>query len=235
MNFEALRRSVVRLFGKSDTSVPPKNDAPSAVDELLAHLRRSGLIPEGADATVRIVPLGRRPPVDEATEGWTWQKWDAEVRAAGTAPGWAFCRFANRLGDEDVGFVFGFARGSFGIWQKPFGVCSVDGDGNHARSDEILTCITHLRTGMGIGIFVEREVAFTAAELADRVCPAWASDRPADLTVWREAALRTHEAWGGVGICVSNNSHAHDDEGNIFGVMGRSEESIMHGKPEKLS
>lgn len=258
MKLEALRRSVVRLFRKSDTSVPPKTgleiaqaqkaDGVMKVDaaatsevilkELLRqHLQSSGIIPPedmpGWHDRRQADRPGIKPPSD-ITDSWTWSQWTKEASAGGVIPGWAFCRFANRLGEDKVGFVFGHVRGGFGVWQQPFDVFVNSYEGVEQRPD-ILTCVTHLCTGMGLGIFADRATAITAAELAEKVCPSWQTDTPEQLTVWGENIGRTRTAWHAIGIRESTNAHANDRHGTRFPIFGQDNESLMAGKPERLS
>lgn len=173
---------------------------------------------------------GIKPPPDPATEGWIWTAWKRELDA-GALPGWAVCRFANRIGPDHVAFVFGIVRGSFGIWRQPFDVCAAGTD----STEHILTCVTHLRSGLGIGIFSDRAVAAEAAELAERVCPAWATLDPADHAAWAEVHNRTGVAWLGIGVRYLDDAHCHDKAGGTYGIYSRTAESMMAGRPEKLS
>jgi hypothetical protein len=259
MKFEPHKWPLVRLFRKSDTSVPPKIegeadriDGPThPLDDIgnhiLKQLQALGMIPPGSEVRVSHRPLtvmdgevreiprpGIKPPLDAGTEGWTWSQWSKEAGAGGVIPGWAFCRFANRLGPENVGFVFGHVRGGFGVWRQPFDVCTTSDEGVGQRP-EILTCITHLLTGMGVGIFADRDTAIVAAELAEKVCPSWHSLAPTELSVWRENMGRTLAAWHGIGIREATNAHAHDRHGTRFQIYGQDNETVMAGKPERLS
>lgn len=234
MKLEALRRSVARYFRRPATSVPPKIDrSPGGViegtksqldaigDMIFKQLHEAGnLRPDLAK--------GLKPPLDTGTNGWTWSQWSKEAAGAGTIPGWAFCRFANRLGAENVGFVFGHVRGGFGVWRQPFDVCTSDHDGVQQRS-EILTCVTHLQSGMGVGIFIDHATAIMAAELGEKVCAGWQTD------LGHPYMDRVLTAWHGLGICQSSNAHAHDQHGTRFPIYGQDEHSVMAGKPERLS
>lgn len=247
MKLGSIGSSLVRLFRKSDTSVPPKieGEGASAVlvgtkpqldaigELILKQLRESGVISADAEVKVSHVRPGIKPPIDGATEGWTWSQWSKESSAGGVIPGWAFCRFANRLGEESVGFVFGHVRGGFGVWCQPFDVCINDDEGVEQKP-EILTCLTHLRTGMGIGIFADRAAAIQAAEIAESACPTWQKETDLGI-VWRTSLARSRTAWHGMGIRESTNAHAHDQHGTRFPIFGQDTESVMAGKPERLS
>lgn len=240
MNLKALARSVMRYFRPAATSVSPQIDPDAACAEILKALRASGMIPADAEVRVHHGPLpaagvqaprpGLKPPPDPAAEGWSWAAWKRELDAV-AMPGWAVCRFANRIGPDNAAFVFGIVRGSFGIWRQPFNVCAAGTD----STEHILTCVTHLRSGLGVGIFADREVAVAAAEIADRVCPAWETLDPDDRMKWNEVHARTGAAWSGIGVRHSEDSHCHDAAGGTYAIYTRSPESVMAGRPEKLS
>lgn len=239
MIFEPLRRSLVRLFGPRATSVSPLFE-PKPLMTVSANLDMEWRIhpvppepvgsrvpPGGTPAAPR---PGIKPPPDPAAEGWTWAAWKRELDA-GAMLGWAVCRFANRIGEDQAAFVFGVVRGSFGIWRQPFDVCAAGA----APTQHILTCLTHLPSGLGIGIFADRAVAAAAAELADRLCPEWATLDPNDRATWGAAYHRTSAAWSGIGVRYSDDTHCHDQAGVVYGIYTRSPESVMQGRPEKLS
>lgn len=272
MNFEPLRRALVRLFGPRATSVSPK----ITEDDIINRMVERGLVEPAMRMTIAdrraIEPVGStdvrpagsgvvnvrkgepaldairrhvvqiesgavderpgiKPPPDPAVDaGWTWAAWQREL-AALAMPGWAVCRFANRIGRDNAAFVFGIVRGSFGIWRQPFRVCAAGAD----STEHILTCVTHLRSGLGIGIFADREVAAAAAEIADRVCPAWETLDPDDRVKWNEVHSRTKAAWIGIGVRYADDAHCHAGDGLTLGIYTRSPESVMAGRPEKLS
>lgn len=231
MIFEPLRRSLVRWLRPRATLVSPQIEfgsySASFVDTqwkagpALAHLAPT---PPGPERP------GIKPPPDPAAEGWTWAAWKRELDA-GALPGWAVCRFANRIGPDHAAFVFGIVRGSFGIWRQPFDVCAAGTD----STERILTCLTHLPSGLGVGIFSNREVAAEAAELAERVCPGWATIDPDDRASWNDVHSRTGAAWSGIGVRYATDAHCHDQAGGTYGIYTRSPESMMAGRPEKLS
>lgn len=227
-------------YGLNDWGTPLSKIAQEAFDEIVrlrgvdVKLRlteghyRDALNLLGGHSDVRATVI--KPPPDPAAEGWTWEAWKRELDA-GAVPGWAVCRFANRIGIEETAFVFGIVRGSFGIWRQPFDVCAAGSD----RTEHVLTCLTHLRSGLGIGIFADREAAVAAAEIAERVCPGWETVDPDDRAKWTEVHSRTGIAWAGIGVCYLLDAHCHDQAGGTYGIYGRSPESINEGRPEKLS
>lgn len=227
MKFEALRRSLVRWLRPAATSVPPKKTNAIA-DAILAQLRAQGLVPPDAQVVVREV--GTAPPADPPTDGWTWAKWSHEQQAA-ARPGWTFCRFANRTGRDSVAFVFGVARGQFGVWCQPFDVCR----GDDGPSQHLLACLTHLPSGLGLGIFEHRDLAVEAAALVERVCDGWEACTEGNHPRWDENFARARTAWKGIGITYSADTHCHDTGGQVYGLYSRTIESIIEGRPEKLS
>lgn len=232
-------QNVLRWFRPAP---PPPPEMPPLIRALLDRVKAEGLSADlTTDLATRAAPS--KPPnpfePDPEVPKWSWQEYASNRDKAGVHPGWAFCRFANRAyGNHDrntevASFVFGFTRGAFGVWSRHMDVCSVNDD-EHASAQQLLTTITHLQTGYGVGVFAERDVAMEAAELAERVYPAWAG---AGDVMSAEGRDRTSQAWEGVGIVPSTNAHAHSPENSLITlpIYGRSEASVLLGKPEKLS
>lgn len=232
MILEPLRRLYMRWFSKPVTSVPP--EMPPQLRDMLDRLKAGALL-AAAERAKREAPP-KQPDVDGPK--WSWERYASErSRDGDTHPGWAFCRFANRAYGPDrtevAGFVFGYVRSAFGVWSRHMDVCAVDDSGEHDSARELMTTITHLHSGMGVAVFADCKVAMEAAELAERVFPAWATDDGMNL----EGRDRTSQAWAGVGILTSHNAHAHapDNPSATLPIYGRSEASVLMGKPEKLS
>ena len=242
MKLGSIGSSLVRWFRKSEAAVPPTLEVghPGGDEVLIEMLKRAGLYHPSMKVEVRSITepsgepapsrLGVRPPADEGIDNASWEWWEV-CRGNQRVPGWAYCRFANRVGDKAV-FAFGYVRGSFGIWQKPFRTCN----GVHpdvVKLNRVLTVGTHLLTGHAIGNFESLAIAAEACELADRVAAEWATATRA--TALDPAIHRTQQAWAGAGIVPSSVSHAHEDDGDLLLILGRSIESVMEGKPERLS
>lgn len=234
MKWNPLGRLRARYFGEPATSVPPKIPV-MTVAELLEEFKPGGRFHYAGAPQVRSEPApsepqaGLKPPTDQFADGWTWDAWRREMTSQGHYPGWAFCRFANRTGETNVQFVFGHVRGPFGVWRKPYDICHDEG-----QTTDILTAMTHLPSGLAVGVFAETAVAIEAAELADRVCADWAVFQ--EYEQLGPLIARTREAWDGVGIVPCTNAHGHSDHTRErFTIIGRSIESITAGKPEKLS
>lgn len=235
--FDLFRRK--KVYERVPTPESQK-ELKAAIDKLVAGL--------GGGAAMRLVQFstdrpiaaeGIKPPDDPSTEGWSWEAWQKEM-AALAFPGWSPCRFAHRTTPHDGGdrarFVFGITSSAFGIWKQPFEVCSVDAIGEYQRSSKILACLTHLPSGMGLGIFKGPDAAALAADTMIRACPQMA-DVAYDATKgspWSTLIERSVSAWKAIGIEPSADSHAHDPStgsGPYF-IMGLT---LEDGKPERLS
>lgn len=184
---------------------------------------------------------GIKPPDDPSTEGWSWAAWSMEMQSL-AFPGWSPCRFAHRTtpsdGPDQARFVFGLTRGPFGLWEQPFIVCGQDDDGDLAQERTTLTCLTHLPTGMGLGIFNGKDSAALAADTAMRACPNWPTVDFATEpgSPWVVTVDRIRHAWTSLGIIASENAHAHDPSsgGGPYAIMGLAS-NLEAQKPEKLS
>lgn len=230
------RREKPAPIDRSDLPIDGKLAPTASLDDFIEALRKFNVdapaMLEQIDKHSRDHRTGIKPPPDSAAENWTWKRWRREQQV-NTLSGWAFCRFANRMSGDSAIFVFGLVRGSFGLWQQPFSVCN-GGD----KGTEILTCITHLDSGMNIGIFRDREVAAEAASLADRVCEWSKVDLDSSTSPFKSAYSRMVDVWGGIGIRVSQTCHCHDHDqgtGAPMAIFIRDEASLMEGRPEKPS
>jgi hypothetical protein len=222
--------SLKRLFGKP-SSVPPD------IKPVLISGSAAAAFLEALRKQCTEQSTGIKPPADPAADDWTWQAWKAE-RDAHIVPGWTWCRFANRVGETNVRFVFGHVRGSFGLWQQPFDVCWTT-DRGLSRSADILTCITHLPTGFGFAIFGERAAAAQAAEIAERM-NIWESIDSDDIDNWQHIHARTCEAWRAAGMAAASNAHCHqqgqaDVQTPAMEMWGVNPDAMSFGKPERLS
>lgn len=218
----------MRYFGVPATSVPPQIDA------------------EGVSMTVEFdqpypwishvePPLPTiKPPADPGVDGWTWEAWDREQRAMTQGiDGWSPCRFAHRSQGK-AKFVFGLVRGPFGMWKKPLVVHRRLPDGSVVVLNEVLTCATHLRSGMGMGVFEKIETAALACNIASKAFTRWGEIADQGTPLWREAEQRVLRAWWELGIVMCNNSNCQDG-GITYAIYGLTLETVMDGKPEKFS
>lgn len=169
------------------------------------------------------------PPVDKE---WCWSEWQRE-RDALSPPGWTYCRFPIQYPDDKAVFVFGLVRGHFGIYHTPFMIRDTD---TGADNQEILAGLTLMKNGAGIGLFTCRHVAAQAAELAEKVETRWDEIDPDHQPTWRNVVERIHAAWTGAGILPAVNAYAYQARGETrWCVYGTTAETIMQGRPEKLS
>lgn len=208
-------------------------------DLIQQHLKATGI-----EGTVEVRPrdIGIKPPADPKSDGWTWEAWARESKAMGF-PGWSPCRFAHRIALPDqpdmARFVFGITRGPFGIWKKDFDVCGQDDDGDWAQERTTLSCLTHLPTGMGMGLFKSTDYAALAADTALRANQQAFNEveyTAGPGTPWDALMKRTGEAWYSLGIIPASNAHAHDDltKTGPYPILGLAE-NLNFGRPEKLS
>lgn len=260
MKIGAIGRSLVRFFRGPATTYAGKKQPASAADmrpdDVKRLLRSIGLeIPDDAHVEVRRLEVGAgdgAPPAapEVGARAPTWDEWSAALREM-HIPGWSVCRFAIRQSHEVAGqvtFVYGVVNGAFGIWRSEFPtVCRIkegvklaeweepDDDQIEQMAPLKLTCVSHLPSGLGVGLFFDRRVAADACELALRLDIDWLNLDPADQKQWaREVALIT-TAWQAAGIRRAM-AHAHQDNGEIIEhIFERTAESIAEGKPERLS
>jgi hypothetical protein len=188
---------------------------------------------------------GIRPPYDGPAEAMTWDTWRACMTEMGHIPGWAPARFCNRLGaDQRTGWVFGHAKGNFGVWTQLYPVCrhpmTEGADTDEDDDDAILAAVTHLPTGMGIGVFHDRQTACAACDILEPLVD-WHLAPEVDGTEenrlrWRELMCRSTQALEFNGITWSMNWHAHNGPGGPeIGIWTRSTEALTANKPEKVS
>lgn len=242
MKLGSIGSSLVRWFKRPATSAPPQMRIEQRPEGGVV-----GIVPRGTAITSEMlyqlaaaIPkpsieqapsrLEVKPPADPLIDNASWEWWEL-ARGNQQVPGWAYCRFAARVGDK-AAFAFGYVRGSFGIWQRAYRTCTGEHP-NVIESQQLLTNATHLLTGHGVGIFESLKLAAEACELADRVADEWATEKTS--AGLNHAIDRAQRAWAGAGIVPSHLSHAHDYNGEPDLIMVRSIESVMEGKPERLS
>jgi hypothetical protein len=236
---EALRRLLVRYFGAPATSLSPPNGTephllltpgPFGYSPTIEYVHTPWVPTSHPPSALHTITI--KPPADPAADGWTWEAWDREQRSL-TLEGWSPCRFAYRGGDRAV-FVFGVVRGQFGLWRKPLAICRMNADGTISQETDILTCATHLRSGQGMGVFEKIETAAMACDIAGKAFQRWGEIVGRDGPLWDEAERRVLPAWYELGIVTCTNVHCHEGDSR-YAIYGMSTESVMAGKPEKLS
>jgi hypothetical protein len=177
-----------------------------------------------------------KPPADPAVDSMSWLEWDGLQREL-AFPGWSPCRFPHRTGvagkPEMARFVFGIARGPFGIWAQDYDVCSFAEDGT--RQEHVPTklyTLTQLSTGWGFALFADRSHAALAADTMMRACSEWSGD-----VVPPETMDRTRDVLNKIGIQPEPLTllHAHDQSTGQGPYFIWSLASLEDGKPERLS
>lgn len=185
---------------------------------------------------------GIQPPTDardHQADSLGWAKWLA-IMHEHPVPGWAPCRFVNRLGPTDrIGWVFGVVRDSFGVWSQPYPVCHhpMDEADHDFKPSAILAAITHLPTGMGMGVFNDRATACAAAELLDgledwRNMPQTDGSKPSQER-WGSLVQKVYRTWEFNGIDYSADWHAHNGVGGEhIGIWTKQPALVEDGKPK---
>jgi hypothetical protein len=244
----------------SPTGVTHVSD-PAVGQAILEALKRSGVIPHGATAAVRVtggtigpggqmIPdrpgmtetwrPGSKPPSDPQTDGMTWSVWHKTMGEL-AYPGWSPCRFVNRQGTDAAGFVFGVTKGDYGIWECPFYTCD-EADEERDGTEQILACLTYLPTGFGLGIFANRDTANEGAEIAAAMggwdqLPYDDNTTPSVIALWKEHIARMHQNWEFHGIDWDTTRHAHQQGPHSvsMGIWTKTAANLIAGKPEKAS
>lgn len=215
--------------------------APGAPAWLVEALTKNGLIRPTAEVVVQHHP-GIMPPGAAAEEQMTWASWAGAMAGELAQPGWSPCRFGARAWftdqEDKVNFMFGVARGPFGVYMRPHPVCDHD-DPEEEQVELQLASLSHLPSGIGLGVFCDRPTACAAADalLASNIDVPWErlTDAASD-SVWREVHAKTLTAWQFNGFGVEPHRHAHAHPGGpMMVIWSRGEAALVDGKPEKLS
>lgn len=179
--------------------------------------------------------LGIEPPANEMP--WPdWRKLEAELDPP---PGWSACRFPTwRAGDapgENAGtcaFVFGITRGDFGIWRSPFTVCFYDDGGMHkGQREDVLAAVTHLPSGLGMGLFADRAAAVADVLIIERLAD-W---RFKEFTIEAYAGMQQARTFAGITVCRDRHAHIGGPDGMPAPIWEQRAETMAAGRPEKLS
>ena len=166
-----------------------------------------------------LAPEKDPPPLD-------WGRWSRMART-NQRRGWSFARYAVRGPTGQMACLFGIVRGPWGIAQMDFYVC----ESGYAT----LSAITHLPSGIGCGLFTDRESAANACEIAARLADDWEMfELRLDTARSREAVLHMHQAWTAAGI-VKCSSHAHssaDHDSASLPIWTQDHSAVVMGRPE---
>lgn len=209
-------------------------------------------LPPGSSYVREIPRPGIRPPDNEMP----WQDWRQLEAELDAPPGWSACRFPTwRPGEHAVSiesgavdtrpenagicaFVFGIVRGDFGIWRQPFPVCITDDDGMFVdQREDVLVAVTHLPSGLGMGIFTDRDSALASCTAADGLGIDWRRIHPNEQRTWVDSFSRLKQAREFAGIAIVHNRHAHvgSPDGPRCSIWEQRADAMAEGRPEKLS
>ena len=220
--------SILDWFRRKPPTMTPE-------EMLFEALRQGGILPAGAKVEVR-----HHKPSPPPSPADTWANWQAAMEEF-AIPGWSPCQFGTRVWHHDsedrVVFLFGIARGDFGIYTRMHPICWHDDD-DHAPTD-ILATLSHLRSGVALGAFRDRATAGAGADalLSSRVDIPWGalSGGSAD-PIWRDVQTKADAAWAFNGFCVEDGRHAHVAPGGpAICIWAKTAAALIEGKPEKLS
>ena len=165
-------------------------------------------------------------------ESLPWSVWARWMEEAKAPAGWSTCRFGARWGDGDgtVGQMFGVTRGDFGVYTRPFYVCGPIHD------EQVMAALIHLPTGTGVGVFLTRDMAVEAGELAMALGGIdWrTSIDPTRPETWIDIRARLGAAWSAAGLHIAP-FHAHSEgvEDEIAVWMSTTH-TKMAGKPKRF-
>lgn len=236
-----LQRIIARIAG-----LPVPSRAQTINAETLAQLRQPGdphvdmaavrraieaAMPPGV-GVAEVIPMraGMKPPADPAGDNMTWAMWQ-RCMAEIALDGWAPCRLGNRMGIEAMGFVFGVARGEYGIWRQPFPVC--DDVAEMEMEPMILASLTFIPHGLGVGVFESAQCAAKAAELAGPILHGLPPD---DEHAWSTLKDLLYETWRFHGIREDEHRHAHTAGYALsLPIWSETPANMLEGRPEKVS
>lgn len=200
---------------------PPVRPAPSSqsephaarIDVAMGHV----IAPDGA--ITDIAPL-------------TWDQINQTRAQLGEHPRWSMCKYPIRTRSSDYGlWMIGLVRDQFGVHNAPFHAC------HPIHDDVVLTSLTHLPTGKGIGLFADHDAAILAGDiLASLTGLDWSRLDVDDPGAWEaDMVSRVHAAWNAAGIGLADfHAHSYDRKGNVS-----DDELIVHqasqtaSKPQK--
>jgi hypothetical protein len=156
-------------------------------------------------------------------------------------PGWSPCMIGNRRGIEQrAAFVYGQARGLCGIYSMPFEVCNFADEESDERDERILAALTHLPTGISLGVFENAKTAALAADLLFSVASherlmAMDPDEAYGPTGFLTMLDPIRKAWEFGSIKPSETMHAHDGHSPPLMIWCLDLAAAGEGKPSVLS
>jgi hypothetical protein len=159
-------------------------------------------------------------------------------------PGWAKCRIGNRDGRnaDTVNWVFGIAKGEFGIWMAGYPICYHPQGGFEFEDTPPmrgLAALTLIRSGLGMGLFSGADVAVEAADMVAGLidwsaCPT-TDVTEQDMTQWAATLTKVHTSWRFAGIDHHPHCHCHAFQGGPEHGIWDKRPNPHEDRPEKLS
>lgn len=212
----AVRDAIARIEALDlPVGLPPAEVERLVREAILADQRQADLPDDPGFAALGLAPL----PLDsEATVpvvmAGSWRLWSAWMAGLQVPLGWAPCRFGVRSGDM-IQPVYGMVRGDFGVYSAVFRLCGAAAgpfDGRHKP----LALLAHLPSGLNVGMFVRREVAVEAADLALSLAwdnpSCWRQIDPGDAKTYDGIIDRLRRLWASAGFVLAPY-HAHNIPG----------------------
>lgn len=187
---------------------------------------------EAQQAAEALAAQGNTDAPVERTEpdGMSWTQWQKWLTAIAPPAGWSPCRFGARWGEDSVGQMFGITRGDFGVYTRPFYVC------HPIHGERVLAPLIHLPTGTGVGMFLSRENAVEAGELAMALGVDWRTVvDPTRPETWADVRMRLAAAWSAAGLHIAP-FHAHDmnnEDDDEIAIWMATHQTRTAGKPAK--
>lgn len=197
-------------------STPQSEPHAARIDAAMGHV----IAPDGA--ITDITPL-------------TWDQINQTRAHIGDHPRWSMCKYPIRTRSSDYGlWMIGLVRDQFGVHNAPFHAC------HPVHDDVVLTSLTHLPTGKGIGLFSDHEAAILAGDiLANLTGLDWASLDVDNPDAWEAGMVsRVHAAWNAAGIGLAPfHAHSYGRDGNVSPdelVVHQTSQSASKPQKEKL-
>lgn len=156
-----------------------------------------------------------------------WMKLMDEQRR----PGWAYGRLALCSERDSALFMFGWLRGSFGVFSR-------EGTLFHDHADpmrHVFAHIVHLRTGKVTATFLNAQEAMEGCEIAEHMGD-WNAITNDMSPEYKLAADRTTVGWSYAALFAQPTMAARAGDGTLVQVIiAKSPEYLNMGRPEKTS
>lgn len=216
----AVRDAIARIEALDlPVGLPPAEVERLVREAIIADQQQADMLPDHPGfAALGLAP----PPLDSeaivpvlmAGPWRLWSEWMADLQAP---LGWAPCRFAVRAGDM-IQPVYGMVRGDFGVYSAMFRLCG-EAAGPFDGQNKPLALLAHLPSGLNVGVFVRREVAVEAADLAMSLAwdnpSCWRQIDPNDAKTYDGIIDRLKRLWASAGFVLAAY-HAHNIPGAVL-------------------